>query len=101
MTKKTTKKTKPVLNKKHSLTVGSSVLIRTVTHYFTGRIVSITEKDLVLDQCAWIADTGRFSSCISTGSIDECEYIGDGHIVFLAGIIDVARWSHELPSVSK
>ena len=44
---------------------GRSYLIRTVTLYYTGKIKRITSKELVLEDAAWIPDTGRFSEICS------------------------------------
>jgi len=47
--------------------VGTPMLIRTVTNYWTGRIVQIFPCSLVLEDAAWIADTGRFSEALTNG----------------------------------
>ena len=44
--------------------IGKSYLIRTVTMIQHGRLLDVTDKELVIDQAAWIADTGRFSDFI-------------------------------------
>jgi len=43
-----------------SFMVGEKYFIRSVTHYYTGRLKTITDTDLVLEDAAWIADTVRF-----------------------------------------
>lgn len=43
------------------LMVGSSVLIRAVTNYYTGRVVAVDKDEALLLDAAWISDTGRFS----------------------------------------
>lgn len=76
-----------------------NVFIRTVTHYFVGHVVGITEKEIYLDQCAWVAETARWSETLRDGKLNEVEcYPPDlVNAVFRAGIIDVVEWRHELP----
>lgn len=45
--------------------VGKNYFLRTVTHYFTGTLVWVGEKELVFENACWIADTGRFNEFIS------------------------------------
>jgi hypothetical protein len=80
-----------------SLQVGECYLIRTVTHYYTGRLKSLTTTDLVLEEAAWIPDTGRYSVALQTGQLLEVEPYPNEVIVSLAAIVDAARWSHPLP----
>ncbi len=42
--------------------LGKIYLIRTVTMIDTGRLVAIGAQQLVLEDAAWIAATGRFAS---------------------------------------
>ena len=83
--------------KSHSLVVGESYLVRTVTHYYTGKLKDITESDLVLSDAAWIASTGRFSEALKTGKLDEVEPFPDIVIVSRDGLIDCSPWEHALP----
>ena len=85
----------------HSLRVGDAVLIRTVTMAYTGRIVAITDSDIVLEDAAWIASTGRYSVALATGDLDEVEPYPAGVVVARGGLIDVAPWAHSLPRVAK
>ncbi len=81
----------------HSLKVGDAVLIRTVTFYYTGRITAITDTDIVLEDAAWIADTGRFSTALQTGALGEVEPYPNGVTVFRSCVLDVSPWGHKLP----
>ena len=85
----------------HSLLVGENVFIRTVTLYFTGRIKSVTASDIVLEDAAWIASTGRWADALKTGKLDEVEPYPSRVIVSRAGIIDVTPWTHDLPREQK
>lgn len=85
----------------HSFTIGKSVIIRTVTHYFTGRIVSVTDSDLVLEDAAWIPDTGRWSTILASGIVNEAEPYLDPVIVSRGAITDTTLWRHPLPKTQK
>ena len=85
----------------HSLTVGQAVFIRTVTMAYTGRIESITDTDIVLSDAAWIPVTARFNDMLLAGDLDEVEPYPAGVIVMRGAIVDVAKWSHQLPREQK
>lgn len=77
--------------------VGKAYLIRTVTMAHTGRVSAIIGGFLVLDDAAWIADTGRFNEAISKGTLNEIEPIEGPLIVSLGSIVDASEWNHVLP----
>lgn len=52
--------------------IGKRYLIRTVTMIQHGVLVEVTDKELVLTECSWIADTGRFSD-FANGKIEPNE----------------------------
>jgi hypothetical protein len=83
----------------HPYTIGDAVIVRTVTMYYTGRIVRVYPGELVLADAAWIADTGRWSTALAIGKLNEVEpYPCEGWcIVSRAAIVDVAPWAHPLP----
>ena len=77
---------------------GQAVFVRTVTHHYTGRVVSITDRWLVLEDCAWIADDGRFSECLANGTPSEVEPFPDGAVwIGVGAILDLSAWGHPLP----
>ena len=84
-----------------SMEIGKCYFIRTVTLYYTGRLISITDSDFVLEDAAWIADTGRFSDALKTGDLNEVEPFPKNVIVDRGGIIDSCEWDHELPRAKK
>jgi hypothetical protein len=74
--------------------VGKFYFVRTVTLYYVGRLVCVGEHEITLDQCAWVADTGRFSECLNTGKLAEVEPFPDGPVNIGRGsIIDASLWS--------
>jgi hypothetical protein len=83
------------------LTIGKSVLIRTVTHYFTGRVALVKNGEVVLTEAAWIADTGRFHNALRDGILNEVEPFPGPVSVNRAAIIDVTAWTHKLPREQK
>lgn len=84
-----------------SFEVGEAYLIRTVTMYYTGRVKSITDYDIVLSDAAWIADTGRFHDALTSGELSEVEPFVDDVIVSRGSIVDATKWNHKLPMVQK
>ena len=103
MKKPTKKPTKPAPKMKRAsakspLTVGTAVLIRTVTHYLTGRVEAVGEHEILLSSAAWIADTGRYADALRTGTLSEVEPYPDGIVAVGRGaIVDAAIWPHALP----
>lgn len=83
--------------------VGNTVLIRTVTYFWVGTIVEISEAECLLRDAGWVADTGRFSRALATGVLEEVEPVPPKEIVSIrsSSIIDVVRWNHPLPKEAK
>jgi hypothetical protein len=101
--KKSTAKSapQPTSSANHSFDVGKSYLIRSVTMYYTGRLMRITDTDLVLEDAAWIADTGRFHDALRKGVLNEVEPFMRPVIVPRACIVDATEWCHALPREQK
>jgi len=89
--------------KSHSFEIDKQYFIRTVTHHYTGRLVSVTESDLVLIDAAWIADDGRFAEAIAKGKHNEVEPYPDGLPVIInrGAIIDACEYKANLPRDQK
>ena len=86
------------------LHVGGAVFIRSVTHHYTGRVVAITDSDILLTDAAWIAYDGRFATALATGVLDEIEPFPEGCepvLVARGGIVDACVWPHALPRAQK
>jgi hypothetical protein len=72
--------------------IGQPYLIRTVTMIDTGRLVAVTDKEIILEDAAWIADTGRFSDAVAKAEFDEVEPFPGGKVIIGRGaIIDAVR----------
>ena len=86
----------------HPYQVGQPYFIRTVTHYYTGKVERVCAKEIVLSGAAWIADTGRFHDALKTGKLNEVEPFPGGEVIVGRGaVIDAARWLHDLPTAQK
>ena len=80
----------------HPYEIGKPYFIRTVTHYYTGRLENVLDKEIVLTDCAWIADTGRFSDSLKDLSkLNEVEPFPEGKVIIGRGaIIDAHVTTH-------
>jgi hypothetical protein len=67
--------------------IGKTYLIRTVTMTDTGRLVAVTEHELVLEDAAWIADSGRFADAVKKAEFQEVEPFPDGRVIIGRGSI--------------
>jgi hypothetical protein len=84
------------------LSVGATVLIRTITMYYTGRVVGLSDAEILLEDAAWIADVGRFADALRTGALSEIEPYPDGVVSINRGsVVDVCAWAHPLPRTQK
>lgn len=83
--------------------VGKCYLVRAVTNYTLGKLVRVTQNELVFVRASWIGSTGRFSECVNTGSLDEVEpYPADMPVIVSRGaIVDACEWRHALPEATK
>ena len=88
---------------KHPFKVGANYFIRTVTHIYIGTLVGVGDKELVLVNASWIADTGRYAQAIADGTLDEVEpYPDELEVVIGRGaLIDACEWLHALPRKQK
>ena len=81
--------------------VGKAYFIRTVTYFCTGRVKGIVGQFLVLEDAAWIADTGRFSDAIAKGVMNEVEPVNVLMYVNMNSITDAFDWNKKLPRDQK
>jgi hypothetical protein len=77
--------------------VGKQYLIRTVTHYLTGKLEAFTKQELLLSDAAWIADTGRYYDALRDGKFNEVEPLIGNAIIGRGAIVDAVEWRHKLP----
>lgn len=78
--------------------------IRTATYHLTGRVEKVVGHFLILEDAAWIADSGyHFGNVIRTGKFGtnaEIEFVGTA-IVNIDGCMDIFPWNFELPMQDK
>ena len=86
---------------KSILAKGKKVFIRTVTHFYTGEVQSVSKEGVVLKSAAWIADTGRFHNFLKDGTVNEVEPFVSPVFVPFTAMIDATPWLHELPKAQK
>ena len=76
----------------HPYAVGKWYAIRTLTMIQTGKLEAVYEKELLLSNAAWIADTGRWMQfCQSPQNALEVEPFTNNVIVSRTNIIDVTE----------
>lgn len=74
--------------------IGAIYLIRLATVYNSGRVVAASNRWVVLEDAAWIADTGRFSDALKSAEFNEVEPFPDGRVIVSVGaIVDASRIS--------
>ena len=83
------------------LTVGRNYFLRTVTMYYTGKLIELHPECLVLDNAAWIADCGRFYDFLKTGKASEVEPFTKPVYIPLSALVDATEWEHALLSAQK
>jgi hypothetical protein len=82
--------------------IGQNYFIRTVTMNNTGRLVLVTDHELVLEDAAWIADSGRFATALKTCDFSEVEPFPAGARVIIGrGAIVDACQIEKLPLTQK
>lgn len=85
----------------HPFEIGQNYLIRTVTMIDTGRVVAVTESEIVLEDAAWIADTGRWADALASSEFSEVEPFPAGRVIVGRGAIIDAVQIKTLPRKQK
>lgn len=86
---------------KAGFVIGEIYLLQTVTLYFTGRLVAVNALELIIEDAAWIADTGRFSDALKTLSFSEVEPFPDGPVIVGRGALICACQINEVQRIKK
>jgi len=81
--------------------IGEKYFIRTVTMHLVGKLIAVTDKELLLENASWIADSGRFHDALKSGKFDEVEPFINDVIVNQTSVIDATIFDHELPQCQK
>ena len=80
--------------------IGKAYLIRTVTYHQIGILKDIQGDFLVFKDASWVADSGRFSECLSKGTFNEVEYVGP-MLINKTAIVDAFPWENKVPKETK
>ena len=80
--------------------IGKAYLIRTETYHQIGILKEIIGDFLVFKDASWVADSGRFSDCLSKGSFNEVEYVGP-MLINMTAIVDAFPWENKVPKETK
>jgi hypothetical protein len=81
--------------------IGANYFLRTVTHHHTGRLVQVTQTELVLEDAAWIADDGRFSDALKKCEFGEVEPFPKGRVIIGRGSLIDAVEIDKVPTSQK
>lgn len=83
-------------------TVGLCYYIRCAVYSAVGRLLWINEKELVLDQAAYVGTDGRYGEAVRNGFSNEAEYeIVPRMLINRQAINDAVEWNHDLPTESQ
>lgn len=86
----------------HPYEIGKNYLIRTVTYHNTGRLVAVHQQELVLEDAAWIADSGRFSDALKSCEFSEVEpFVAGRRVIIGRGSIIDAQVIDAVPTSQK
>ena len=84
--------------------IGESYYFRLATYAWVGRVVSVGPNEICLEDAAFVADSGRFSSAMKKGllqeSQSEIEPVGEA-ILGRGALVDSCPYRHELPTQVK
>ena len=93
---------KPTPKPTHPYQLGANYFIRTLTYHYTGRLVDITPLELILENVAWIADSGRFTQALLNCDFSEVEmYPINAKVILGRGCIVDAVQINTLPTAQK
>lgn len=81
--------------------IGKKYFIRTVTFHYTGVLVAVTAQEIALENAAWIADDGRLTDALKTGSFNEVEMFPVGPVLIGRGSIVDATQITVIPTCQK
>lgn len=81
--------------------IGKSYLVRTVTYHILGKLVHVSDHELVFTRASWLASSGRFNEALRTGKVNEVEPFVNDVIVGRGALIDATIWDNALPSAVK
>jgi hypothetical protein len=90
-----------IQSSEHPFKIGENYFIRTITAHYTGKLMKVFPTELILIDCAWIADDGRFADSFEK-EYSEVEPFPDGEVIIgRGGILDASVIKKALPRKQK
>jgi len=81
----------------YDLRIGESYYIETFGKHFVGRVKSLSHATVTLEDAAWIADDGKYSTFLRLGSAEGMEVEPMGEVEIALAYISVKTlWPHNL-----
>lgn len=82
--------------------IGKNFYVATVTHHYVGKLLSVSDKEIILTNASWVADDGRFHKFMK-GEIDSSvefePFPADKNVFVGRGALIVAcEWEGTLPT---
>lgn len=85
--------------------IGKNYLVKTVLMIYCGKLKAVTDKEIIMSQSAWIADTGRFHNALRDGieivSNSEIEPFLNDVIIGRGALISATVYNHKLNWIQK
>lgn len=76
--------------------VGEDYVLRTVTMIYLGKLKTETEDAIILEDCAWIPDTSRWSEFLQGKSPKEMEPYQEDVIVYKGALLDATKMKQKI-----
>ena len=87
---------KDISMRDHPWVIGQAYHVETVTKYWTGRLVAVYDSELILEDAAWIAHTGRYADFFENGP-EEVEPVPGPVGISRGAIVAWQEWPIALP----
>lgn len=78
--------------------IGKQYFVRTVTYHVVGKLVHVSDNELLFEDASWVASSGRFNEALRTGTLSEVEPFTKPVLVGRSALIDATEWEHALPT---
>ncbi|TXG82855.1 MAG: hypothetical protein E6R13_04410 [Spirochaetes bacterium] len=62
-----------------------------------GYLEDFNDKEMLLKDAVWVADSGRFHDALKNGTLSEVEPFVTDVIINRSAIVDACEWIHPIP----
>lgn len=76
--------------------LGEDYVLRTVTMIYLGKLKSETSDALILEDCAWIPDTSRWSEFLQGKKPNEMEPYSEDVIIYKGALLDATKMKNKI-----